>query len=44
MPSDDAVVETVTVTFVEELLKVTEAGEAVQRAPEGAPAQVKVMF
>jgi hypothetical protein len=44
MPSDGAMVGTVTVTFVEELLKVTEAGETVQRACEGAPVQVKVMF
>ena len=44
MPSDGAVVEAVTVTFVEELLKVTEAGETVQRAPAGAPEQVMVTF
>ena len=40
-PSDGAVVETVTVTFVEDLLKVTEVGETVQRASEGAPVQVR---
>lgn len=44
IPSDGAVVATVTVTFVEELLKVTEAGETMQRASEGAPEQVKVVF
>jgi hypothetical protein len=44
VPSDDAAVGTVTMTLVEELLKVTETGETVQLAPEGAPAQVKVAF
>jgi hypothetical protein len=39
-PSDDAVVATVTVIFVE-VLKVIEAGEAVQLAFRGAPVQVK---
>jgi hypothetical protein len=40
--SDGAVVETVTVTFVDELLKVSEVGETVQDAFAGAPVQVKV--
>ena len=39
-PSNNAVVATVTVIFAE-LLKVTEAGEAVQLASTGAPVQVK---
>jgi hypothetical protein len=38
------VVATVTVAFAGELLKVTEAGETVQLAPEGAPVQVKVVL
>jgi hypothetical protein len=44
MPSDGAVVVTVTVTVVGELLRVTDAGETVQLACEGAPVQVKVTF
>jgi hypothetical protein len=36
------VVHTVTVTFVAELVRVTEAGDAMQVVSEGAPMQVKV--
>lgn len=35
---------TVTVTFAGELLNVSDAGETAQRASEGAPEQVKVVF
>jgi hypothetical protein len=42
IPWDDAVVDTFTVTFVAELLSVTEVGETVQVDCEGAPVQVKV--
>lgn len=43
-PTDGAVVVTLTVTFVEDLLTVKGLGENVQLAPEGAPVQVKVTF
>jgi hypothetical protein len=37
-------VATITVTFAGKLLKVSEAGETAQRASEGVPEQVKVVF
>ena len=44
MSGDVAVVDTLTVTFVAELLSVTEDGETVQLACAGVPVQVTVTF